>query len=147
MSYKNIYYDKPTNTIHLWADSGYTKFLYKKYGYKKSSTGKYVALDGSQVDKVTSWADHDIAKGIMYESDLRPEVRTLIDMYYETDDISTSHSEMFLDIEVSAEGGYATTENVKNPITAIAFCIKNENKHVALLLDESKRLKIGRAHV
>ena len=141
MAYQNIYYDKNTNTIHLWDDAkGYLKFLHKRYGYKKAGLGKLTALDGSRVDKVTSWSKEDDEKGIMYESDLRPELRNLIDMYYETDDISTNHREMFLDIEVSSQGGFATTENVKNEITAISFCMKHEGVYYALLLDTEKRL-------
>lgn len=140
--YQASYYDKNTNTIHIWDDiKGHIKFLFKRYGYKKSATGKLVALDGNKVEKVTSWSKEDESKGIMYESDLRPELRSLIDLYYETDDVSTNHREMFLDIEVSSEGGYSTTANVKNPITAISFCMRNENNYYALLLDTERRLQ------
>ena len=139
--YKNIYYDKNTNTVHLWTDDrGYIKSVYKRYGYKKSSTGKYFTLDNTRVEKVTSWSKEDELKGLMYESDIRPEVRTLIDMYGDSDDISTNHQEMFLDIEVSSEGGYATPENVKNPITAISFCMRAEKIYYTLLLDIEKRI-------
>ena len=141
-SYQNIYYDRNTNLIHLWDDTkGYMKFPFKRYGYKKSSTGKFTALDGSRVEKVTGWNKDEESKGIMYESDIRPEVRTLIDMYYESDDISLNHREMFIDIEVSGEGGHATTSNVKNPITAISFYMRNENQYYALLLDTAERLE------
>jgi len=142
MSYTGIYYDRKTNVINLWDDEkGHLKLPYNRYGYKKSAKGKFTTLDGCKVEKVKQWSHDDESKGLMYESDIRPEVRTLIDLYYENDDIGINHREMFLDIEVSSKGGHATTKNVKNSITAISFYMKNLDKYYALLLDEDTRLE------
>ena len=97
--YQNIAYQKNKNIVHVWDDkNGHLQFPYKKYAYKKSAHGKHVALDGSKLDRVTEWDDADIQRGLIYESDINPETRTLIDLYYETDDPSVGHRELFIDI-------------------------------------------------
>lgn len=142
MAYQNICYQKHKNLITLWDDvKGKMQFPYKKYAYKKNSTGKYIALDGARLDKVTSWDVNDIERNLIYESDVRAETRTLIDMYYETDDISTNHREMFLDIEVSTEGGFADPSDPWQPITSIAFYSKPKNQSVVVILDTEGKLK------
>ena len=51
--YQNIYYQRKTNTIHLWDDiEGHKKIKYKPYAYRKSSYGPFVALDGNQLEQV-----------------------------------------------------------------------------------------------
>jgi DNA polymerase elongation subunit (family B) len=140
--YQNIYYDRNTNLIHLWDDTrGYLKFAYNRYGYKKADNGKFTALDGTRLQKVQRWSKEDEAAGSMYESDLRPEMRTLIDMYLDSDDISTNHRNLFIDIEVSSEGGHATTKNVKNEITAISMYQQADDKFYTLLLNPEGNLK------
>ena len=111
MAYQNIAYQKNKNLVHLWDDKkGHLQFPYKKYAYKKNVHGKHVALDGSKLDRITTWDETDLQRGIIYESDINPETRTLIDMYFETDDPSIGHRELFIDIEVSTEGGFSSAE-------------------------------------
>ena len=58
--YQAIAYHKNTNTVHIWDDhKGHIKVKYKPYAYRKSSYGKYVALDGTLVDKVFDFDPHD----------------------------------------------------------------------------------------
>jgi len=140
--FQNICYDRKTNTIHLWDDQkGYLKFPYKRYAYKKNSYGKYVTLDGTKVDKVTEWTDADVQRGHLYESDVNIDTRTLIDLYYETDDLSQGHRELFFDIEVSGEGGFSTAENADNPLTSISFYDKAGDRYVAILIDKKRKVQ------
>ena len=140
--YQNIHVDRKTNTVHLWDDQkGYLKFAYKKYAYKKSPSGRSVTLDGTKVDKVTGWTDADIQKGHIYESDVNADTRTLVDMYYETDDLSVGHRELFFDIEVSGEGGFSTAEEARNPLTSISFYDKAGDRYVAILIDKNKNVQ------
>jgi len=140
--YQNICFDRKNNTIHLWDDQkGHLKFAHKKYAYKKSSYGRYVTLDGTKVDKVTDWTDADIQRGHIFESDVNADTRTLVDMYYESDDLSVGHRELFFDIEVSGEGGFSTAENADNPLTSISFYDKAGDRYVAILIDKKKKVK------
>ena len=96
--YQAVAYQQRTNTVHIWDDiRGHLQIKYKPYAYRKSSYGKHVALDGSTVDKVFQF---DKEEEGLYESDINPETRTLIDMYTDSDDLSVGHSTMFIDIEV-----------------------------------------------
>lgn len=139
--YQNIAFQKNKNLMHIWDDkNGHMKFPYKQYAYKKSAHGRYTALDGSRVEKVTSWDEADVQRGLIYESDINPETRTLIDLYYETDDVSMGHRELFLDIEVSTEGGFASPEDPWQPLTSIAFIDRAGQQSVAIIVDPSNKL-------
>ena len=140
--YQNICFDRKNNTIHLWDDQkGHLKFFHKKYAYKKSSHGRFVTLDGTKVDKVTEWTDADIQRGHIYESDVNADTRTLVDLYYESDDLSVGHRELFFDIEVSGEGGFSTAEDANNPLTSISFYDKAGDRYVAILIDKKRKVK------
>ena len=140
--FQNICYDRKTNTIHLWDDQkGYLKFPYKRYAYKKNSYGKYVTLDGTKVDKIVEWTDADVQRGHLYESDVNIDTRTLVDLYYETDDLSQGHRELFFDIEVSGEGGFSTAEDADNPLTSISFYDKAGDRYVAILIDKKRKVQ------
>ena len=96
--YQAVAYQKRTNTVHVWDDQkGHVQIKYKPYAYRKSSYGKFVALDGKQVDKVYNPEQGE--RGL-YESDINPEMRTLIDMYTDSDEASVGHIPLFIDIEV-----------------------------------------------
>jgi DNA polymerase elongation subunit (family B) len=140
--YQNIAFQKNKNLLHIWDDTkGHIKFHFKKYAYKKNTHGKYVALDGSKVDKVYDWDEADIARGLIYESDINPETRTLIDMYYESDEPSVGHREMFIDIEVSTEGGFASAEEAWQPLTSIALHDRVTSTSIAIIVDPLNNLK------
>jgi DNA polymerase elongation subunit (family B) len=142
MAYQNACYQRTKNIVHIWDDKhGHLQIPYKKYAYKKNAHGKYTALDGSKLEKVTSWDDSDIDRNLMYESDINPVTRTLIDMYYETDDMSDGHRELFFDIEVSTEGGYAKPDNPWQPLTSISFHDRAAKISVAIIIDKENKIK------
>ena len=136
--YQNIHYQREKNLIHLWDDEkGYRTIPYRKYAYIKSANGGSVALDGTVVKKVNKWDENDVARGHMYESDVNPEMRILIDLYGETDESSTGHKILFLDIEVMKQDGYSTIEEAKNTINAITIYDNILKKYITYVLDET----------
>jgi len=140
MAYQNIGYHKKTNLIHVWDDQeGYQAFEFKPYGYLPDPSGEYQALDGTRLKRVNSNLK-DNSKS--YESDLNEEVRTLIDLYYDSDTVSTGHRDFFFDIESARdEQGYGTTQDVRTKITSIAYHDKLNKDRRVLVLDERKVIK------
>ena len=139
MAYQAIGYDKRAGIMHVWDDElGHQKFPFQPYGYLPSDTGQYKTLDGVRLAKVPgNHRDNPNA----YESDLNEEVRTLIDLYYEDDKVSTGHRDFFFDIETAKdENGYSTIEDVRTAITSIAYYDKVGNDRRVLILDERKRI-------
>jgi DNA polymerase elongation subunit (family B) len=138
--YQAINYDKKNGIMHVWDDElGHQKFPFKPYGYLPDSAGQYKSLDGTILRRVDG--NHkDNPKA--YESDLNEEVRTLIDLYYESDLASRGHRILFFDIETAKdENGYSTIQDTRTAITSIAYYDKTGNERKVLLLDERKRIK------
>ena len=137
------------NIVHLWDDeTGYSRIPYKRYAYKKSANGQLKALDGTKVEKVTGWKKTDEVD--MYESDVRPDVRTLIDRYYESDDISKNHRTMFFDIEVQRDDAkrYSTTKDANNVINSIAYYDTVHKQYTTLILDPAvSKIKLDKKDV
>jgi hypothetical protein len=49
--YQNIFFDKKTNTCHLWDDKqGYTNFVFRPYAYRKRNGGKYKSIFGDELE-------------------------------------------------------------------------------------------------
>ena len=131
--YQNIFFDKKTNTCHLWDDQkGYTNFIFKPYAYRQRSGGKYKSLFGDELDKVYSYNPKDPS---LFESDVPIETRILIDAYEDSDDVSEGHRVMYLDIEVSTEGGFPNVAEADKEITAIAIYDSVTKKYTAFILD------------
>jgi len=155
--YQAIYYDKtknssaPYGTIFLWDDKhGLNKIPFRQYAYKKDQSGDTFSLTGVKLKKVSNWAQEDVNAGLMFESDVDPVMRTLIDKYYETDEVSVSHRKWVLDIEVSMEGGASSPEDANNEITAIGLKEIGSDKRYILILDKHELLKernMGDTHV
>ena len=133
--YQAVAYQQRTNTVHIWDDQkGHLQIKYKPYAYRKSGYGKYVALDGNTVDKVFQF---DKEEEGLYEADINPETRTLIDMYTDSDDLSVGHSTMFIDIEVDIENGFPTPEEAQNEVTSIAIYDQAGNSRKVWVLDKA----------
>ena len=135
--YQNAYYQRSTQTVHIWDDAdGHIRIPYKPYAYRRISTGTYQTLDGHLAEKVTSWDQSDLDRKLIYESDIKPVVRTLIDKYYESDEPSKNHRILFFDIETGVTGGYAKPEDPWQPITAIAMVCPQTNLREVIILDK-----------
>lgn len=139
--YQNISLTRDDWTIHIWDDvKGYSSFKYRPYAYIKSKKGRFTAIDGSRVEKVTKFDRAEIHEGHLYEADVRPEIRTLVDMYANSDDVSSGHVIMNIDIEVEHENGFSTPEDADNEITAISWHDSITDEFVCLLLDKEGHL-------
>jgi DNA polymerase elongation subunit (family B) len=136
--YQNISYDKKTNIIHLWDDrAGYQKFAYKPYAYLPDNNGEYVSLNGVKLSKVNGdFKDNPDA----YESDVPVETRVLIDLYYESDEPSKNHRDLFFDIEVDISEKYPSIEDADCKITSIGYLNKTNMERRVLILDERRKL-------
>tara|TARA_R110002074_G_scaffold326791_2_gene497278 strand:+ start:1410 stop:3890 length:2481 start_codon:yes stop_codon:yes gene_type:complete len=131
--YQAVAYNKNSNTVHVWDDhKGHQKIKYKPYAYKKSSYGDKIALDGQRVEKV-----YNPEQGIdgLYEADINPEMRTLIDMYTDSDEASIGHKTLFIDIEVDISTGFPTPEEAQNPVTSIAIYDQLGDQRCVWILD------------
>jgi len=119
MAYQAIGYDKKNGIMHIWDDElGHNKFAFQPYGYLPNENGDYQSLDGTRLSKVPG-NHRDNPKS--YESDLNEEVRTLIDLYFESDEPSKGHRDFFFDIETAKdENGYSTIDDVRTAITSSA---------------------------
>jgi len=87
--YQNVYYESRKNRVHIWDDkSGHVVVPYKRYAYVKDSYGTHVSLYGDKLKKLYHWK-----KGTsgLYESDINPETRTLIDTYTDSEEPSVGH--------------------------------------------------------
>ena len=136
--YQNIYYDRKTNTMHVWDDKfGHQTFRYKKYAYVKNRAGTYTSLYGDKLKRVSDW---DPEQPELFESDVNPEIRVLVDNYTDSDEVSEGHRTMIFDIEVEVTDGFPDTSRASNKITAIGFndCILN--KYFCYVLDEEGKL-------
>jgi DNA polymerase elongation subunit (family B) len=125
--------------MHVWDDElGHQQFPFKPYGYLPDDTGTFQSLDGTRLKKVPG-NHRDNHKS--YESDLNEEVRTLIDLYYESDEPSKGHRDFFFDIETAKdENGYSTIDDVRTAITSIAYFDKASKDRRVLILDEQCRI-------
>lgn len=141
MAYQSIYCDKKTSTVHLWDDKmGYTSFKYHPYAYRKKRGGKYLSIYGEQLEKTDRFHP---AEPNLYESDVPWDTRVLVDAYAESDDVSTGHRTVILDIEVESKDGYPDWEHPKQKVTAIAIHDSVSNHYFCFVLDEEGLVKAG----
>jgi DNA polymerase elongation subunit (family B) len=138
--YQSIGYDRKNGIMHVWDDEvGHQKFPFQPYAYLPAADGDYQSLDGTKLTRVAG--NHkDNPKS--YESDINEEVRTLIDLYYDSDLVSKGHRDFFFDIETAKdENGYSTIQDVRTAITSIAYYDKTGKDRRVLILDEQNRIK------
>ena len=137
--YQNIYIDKKTETVHLWDDQkGYVTFPVPKYAYRKKTGGRYRSVYGDELEKVTNFNRNDPS---IFEGDVPPETRVLIDAYEDSDEPSKGHRVVFFDIEVSSEGGFPVIEEGDKELTAIALYDGATSKYTAFILDKDGKLQ------
>ena len=138
--FQSIGYDKKMGIMHVWDDElGHQKFPFKPYAYMPDKNGTSLSLDGTRLSRVEgNFKDNSEA----YESDINEEIRTLIDLYHESDEPSKGHRDFFFDIETERdENGYSTAAEARARITSIAYYSKSTNDRRVLLLDEERRLE------
>ena len=111
---------------------------YKRYAYVKDNYGTHVSLYGDRLKKIYKWE-----KGLkgLHESDINPETRTLIDMYTNSEEPSTGHRIMIIDIEVEVTEGFPSPQKAENKITSIAIHDSVTDQYFCFVLDEENKLK------
>ena len=126
--------------MHIWDDKfGHQTFRYKKYAYTKSKAGSYVSLYGDRLKRITGW---DKEQRDLFESDVNPEIRVLVDNYTNSDDVSTGHRTMIFDIEVEITQGFPDIKRADNKITAIGFNNPLTDEYFCYVLDVTNNLKL-----
>ena len=137
--YQNIYYESRKNKVHIWDDkSGHVVIPYKRYAYVKDNYGTHVSLYGDRLKKTYKW---DKTLEGLHESDINPETRTLIDMYTNSDEPSTGHRIMIIDIEVEVTEGFPSPRKAENKITSIAIHDSETDQYFCYVLDEKNKLE------
>ena len=137
--YINVFCDKKNGITHLWDDvNGYSSFPTIRYAFRKTSGGAYKSLYGDELEKVTAFDEKDPS---LFEADVAPEMRALIDLYPDNDEPSKNQRVVVIDIEVSSEGGFPDITQGDKTITAIALFDKAANKYHSLILDPDGKIQ------
>lgn len=124
--------------VYLWDDEhGMTKFPYPRYAYKRNPKGTFKSLYGDVLEKVHSFDERDPD---LFESDVAPEMRVLIDAYESNDEPSKGHRVVVIDIEVSSEGGFPDVSTGDKAITAIALYDQASSKYFSFILDPERKV-------
>ena len=138
--YQNIYFDIKTQKVHIWDDEkGYYVMPYKRYAYIKDRSGTHVSLYGDKLRKVFKF---DAETPNLFESDVPPETRVLVDQYKDSEELSTNHNIMMIDIEVEVTDGFPMPEDANNRITSIAVYNSDDDTYYAFVLDDKKKLTL-----
>ena len=138
--YQNIYFDIKKQQVHIWDDEkGYYVIPYKRYAYVRDRAGTHVSLYGDRLRKVYKFEPN---APNLFESDVPPETRTLVDQYADSEELSKFHNIMNIDIEVEVTEGFPMPEDANNKITSIATYDSNSDTYFAFVLDEKNRLTL-----
>jgi len=138
--YQNIYFDIKKQQVHIWDDEkGYYVIPYKRYAYVRDRAGTHVSLYGDRLRKVFKF---EPTTPNLFESDVPPETRTLVDQYTDSEELSKGHNIMNIDIEVEVTEGFPMPEDANNKITSIATYDSNSDTYFAFVLDEKNRLTL-----
>ena len=157
--YKNIVAErvrgeKNTYTIHLWTDSGYEKTKWVNPAYKEchEADATHIGLNGHPLKKTTKYyynqygPNSENDKGIHF-ADMKEHQKFLIDKYGTNDEPSTTHSEVFFDIETEMLDSL-TEEGIRSApkmVTSIAWYDKQADQWGILILDTKNQLKHTKA--
>ena len=143
--YKKIYEQgkgENKHLIHLWDDDGYRQINWDNYSYRecRKEDAKYRGLKGEYLIRTHNW---DRNTHGLHFADISAHQKFLIEEYGINDKPSTSHKEIFFDIECEM-GGALTEEYISNapkPITSIAWYDKQANWWSIVILDKKGILK------
>ena len=126
--------------MHVWDDKfGHQTFRYKKYAYTKNKSGTHISLYGDRLKRITKWEND---QSDLFESDVNPEIRVLVDNYTDSDEVSTNHRTMIFDIEVEVTEGFPDIKKAENKITAIGFNNPLTEEYFCYVLDETNNLNL-----
>ena len=143
--YKKIFSRKiGTNKhlVHLWTDEGYTKTEWTNFAYKECSEGEgeYIGLNGESLRKTSKWNSDNTG---LHFHDMKNHQKFLIEKYGTSDEPSTTHKELFFDIETEM-GDALTPEYIQKApkkVTSIAWYDKQVDEWGILILDTKNQLE------
>ena len=132
--------------IHLWTDTGYEKVEWTNFAYKQCPEGEgdYIGLNGESLRKTSKWNLDD--SGLHFH-DMKTHQKFLIEKYGTNDEPSTTHRELFFDIETEM-GDALTPEYIQNApkkVTSIAWYDKQVDEWGILILDTKNQLEHTKA--
>ena len=132
--YKNCYYQREKNLVHIWDDKqGYRAFPYTRYAYEKAVNGPFTTLYGDKVSKIYKFKKDDPD---LFESDVPETTRVLVDTYTDSDLPSEGHVILTYDIECEMESGLPNPEEAENELTSIALHDSATNQYWVLVMDK-----------
>ena len=136
--YKNIYYQRERNLIHLWdSHLGYRTFPYTRYAYERADRGEARSIYGDKLTKIYKFKGDDPN---LFESDVPETTRVLVDTYVDSDIPSDTIVTMTFDIEVEMESGLPDTEKAENELTAIGLQDNITNQYWVLIMDKKGKM-------
>jgi DNA polymerase elongation subunit (family B) len=132
--------------IHLWTDTGYEKVEWTSFAYKECPEGEgdYIGLNGESLRRTSKWRPDD--SGLHFH-DMKHHQKFLIEKYGTNDEPSTTHRELFFDIETEM-GDALTPEYIQNApkkVTSIAWYDKQVDEWGILILDTKNQLEHTKA--
>ena len=128
--------------IHLWTDEGYEKVEWTNFAYKECSEADadYIGLNGEPLRKTSKWGPED--SGLHFH-DMKAYQKFLVEKYGTNDEPSTTHRELFFDIETEM-GDALTPEYIQSApkkVTSIAWYDKQVDEWGILILDTKNQLE------
>lgn len=143
--YKNISTQpigKNKHAITLWTDDGVEQYEFQNYAYEKCypNEATHTGLKGEPLRKITFW---EKSNPFLHYHDMPVHQKFLIDKYGTNDEPSTTHQEIFFDIEIEM-GGALTPEYIRKapkPVTSIAWWYRQQDKWYILILDKQNHLE------
>jgi DNA polymerase elongation subunit (family B) len=138
--YQNIFYSRRDEKIHVWDDKkGHlvVPAASAHYAYRRRTGGRYKSIYGDSLEKIFQFDARDPE---LFESDVPVETKFLLDAYEDSDDVSTGHRVVYLDIETDSEGGFPDVKTGNKKITAISLYEELTQKYVSFVLDEESRI-------
>lgn len=145
MSYKNIVttsLGKNRHHIVLYTDDGVEEYEFQNYAFEKCypNNSTHIGLNGEPLRKITYWERNN---PFLHYHDIPIHQKFLIDKYGTNDEPSTTHQEIFFDIEIEM-GGALTPEYIRKapkPVTSIAWWHRQQDKWYILILDKQNKIE------
>ena len=128
--------------IHLWEDSGYStnEFIVPAYIECNENESEYRGLNKEPLRKIYKWKRDMVG---LHFHDMSPYQNFLIGKYGINDEPSTTHKEIFFDIEIEM-GDALTPEYIQSApkkVTSIAWYFKQEDEWKIVILDPKNQIK------
>jgi len=146
--YKNVYVERGENwftwNVHLWDDEGYKTEEFKNFAFVECSEHQstHRGINDEPVKRISRWGRE--TPGLHYSDHTRGNmhIKYLVDKYGNDDTTSTTHREMFFDIEIEM-GGALTPDYIKRapkPLTSIAWWDKQCDEWKLVIVDKKNQL-------